>query len=68
MGILLPNGNTVFCNYTAHGFIGKQPQFFEVTPEKKVVWEFRDDLRFKTINQVQLLDVPGDPARGTLLR
>lgn len=64
----LPNGNTVFANYLGHGHVGEQPQFVEVTRDKKVVWQFRDDARFKTINQVQLLDIPGDVTRGEILR
>jgi len=64
----LPNGNTVFCNYLGHGHTGQQPQFFELTPQKKVVWQWEDHEHFKTINQIQLLDVPGDPAKGELLR
>ena len=64
----LPNGNTVFCNYLGHGHLGSQPHVFEVTPDKKVVWEFADHTHFKTINQIQLLDVPGDPAKGEILR
>jgi hypothetical protein len=32
------------------------------------VWEFSDHEQFKVINQIQLLDVPGDPARGEILR
>jgi len=64
----LPNGNTVFCNYLGHGFIGKQPMFFEVTPEKKLVWEFADHAHFKTINQVQMLDAPGDVTKGEIRR
>jgi hypothetical protein len=59
----LPNGNTVLCNYLGHGHIGKQPQFFEVTRDKKVVWQFEDHARFKTINQIHILDVPGEPVR-----
>jgi hypothetical protein len=59
----LPNGNTVFCNYLGHGFIGKQPQFFELTPDKKLVWQFEDHTQFKTINQLQILDLPGAPIR-----
>ena len=59
----LPNGNTVFCNYLGHGHIGKQPQFFEVTRDKKVVWQFDDHARFKTINQIFVLDVPGAAVR-----
>jgi hypothetical protein len=64
----LPNGNTVCCNYLGHGFIGQQPMFFEVTPDKKVVWQFEDKEHFKTINQIQILDVPGDVAQGDILR
>ncbi len=64
----LPNGNTVFANYLGHGHVGEQPQFVEVTRDKKVVWQFRDDARFKTINQVQMLDIPGDVTRGEILR
>jgi hypothetical protein len=64
----LPNGNTIFCNYLGHGHLGKQPHFFEVTPDKKVVWEFADHAHFKTINQIQLLDVPGDATKGEILR
>ena len=64
----LPNGNTVFTNYLGHGFIGKQPQFFEITPDKKVVWQFEDYEHFKTINQVQILDVPGDVTKGEIMR
>lgn len=64
----LPNGNTIFCNYLGHGHLGKQPHFFELTPEKKVVWEFADHVNFKTVNQIQLLDVPGDVTKGDILR
>ncbi|MBI3418420.1 MAG: hypothetical protein HY043_24280 [Verrucomicrobia bacterium] len=64
----LPNGNTVFCNYLGHGHIGEQPQFFEVTRDKKVVWQFDDHAHFKTINQIQVLDVPGDVQKGKILR
>lgn len=64
----LPNGNTIFCNYLGHGHLGEQPHCFELTREKKVVWSFADHAHFKTINQIQVLDVPGDPAKGELLR
>lgn len=63
----LPNGNTVFCNYLGHGHIGRQSQVFEITPEKKVVWSFADP-RFKSVNQIQLLDVPGDVTHREILR
>ncbi len=64
----LPNGNTIFCNYLGHGHLGEQPHFFEITRDKKVVWSFADHEHFKTINQIQVLDVPGDATRGEILR
>ena len=64
----LPNGNTIFCNYLGHGHVGEQPHFFEITRDKQVVWQFADHAHFKTINQIQLLDVPGDVTKGEILR
>lgn len=64
----LPNGNTIFCNYLGHGHLGEQPQFFEITRDKKVVWQFADHEHFKTVNQIQLLDVKGDVTKGEILR
>ena len=64
----LPNGNTICCNFLGHGHIGKQPMFFEVTPDKKVVWQFADHAHFKTINQIQVLDIPGDVVKGEIQR
>jgi hypothetical protein len=64
----LPNGNTVFCNYLGHGHLGEQAQVIEITPAKQVVWEFRNEALLKTVNQIQLLDVPGDVTLGEILR
>lgn len=64
----LPNGNTVFCNWLGHGHLGEQAQVFELTPDKKIVWEFADHAHFKAINQIQLLDVPGDVSKGEIFR
>ncbi len=64
----LPNGNTVVCNYLGHGHIGEQPQFFEITRDKKIVWSFAGHEQFKTINQIQVLDVKGDVTKGEILR
>jgi outer membrane protein assembly factor BamB len=64
----LPNGNTVFCVYLGHGHIGEQPQVIEVTRDKKVVWQVDDHAHFKTINQIQVLDVKGDVTKGEILR
>jgi len=64
----LPNGNTIVCNYLPGGFLGKQPQAFEVTRDKRVVWEFTDHTRFKTVNQIYLLDLPGNAKNSGALR
>jgi hypothetical protein len=65
----LPNGNTVFCNWLGHGHVGDaQAHFFEITPDKKIVWQFADHTHFKTINQVQLVDVSGDVSKGEIFR
>ncbi|MEO6994598.1 MAG: hypothetical protein ABI273_13285, partial [Lacunisphaera sp.] len=64
----LPNGNTVFCNYLGHGKVVQQPHVFEITRDKKLVWSFSDAVHFKTINQIQLLDVKGDASKGEILR
>jgi len=64
----LPNGNTIICNYLGGGFMGQQPQAFEVTRDKRVVWEFTAHSRFKTVNQIYLLDLPGKPSPSNVLR
>ena len=64
----LPNGSTIFCNSLGHGHLGEQPQFFEITRDKQVVWCFADHVNFKAINQIQVLDVPGDVTKGEILR
>jgi len=64
----LPNGNTVICNWGRHGHIGKQPQIFEVTPDKKVVWSVFDNKQLGTTAHIQLLDIPGKPEAFELFR
>jgi hypothetical protein len=64
----LPNGNTILCNWGGHGHVGKQTQIIEITPNKEVVWKvFRNNV-FATPLHIQLLDIPGDPAKGELIR
>ena len=64
----LANGNTIICNYLPSPFMGKQPQAFEVTRDKRVVWEFTDHALFKTVNQIYLLDPPAAGKNNELLR
>ncbi len=63
----LPNGNTVMTNWLGHGHLGQGPHVIEVTPDKKVVWTFADHEALKTISSIQVLDVPGDAARGEVV-
>jgi hypothetical protein len=65
---VLPSGNIVVCNWGGHGYVGKQPLVFEVTREKKVLWQVDDYKQFRTISSIMLLDVKGDPAKGDILR
>ena len=43
----------------------QQPQIFEVTRDKRVVWQFDDKTskQLRTIASAQLLDVAGEPLR-----
>lgn len=63
----LPSGNTLICNYLG-GFEGKQPQVFEVTRDKRVVWEFAGHAHFRTINQIQALNLPREAGGSGPLR
>ena len=58
----LPNGNTVICNWSGHGGIDGEPQVFEVTRDKRVVWSVRDP-RLKLISSINILDAAGAPLR-----
>ena len=57
----LPNGNTVVSWY------GGNPQFFEITPEKKGVWQAYDK-RLSAISGLFLLNVKGDATKGEVLK
>jgi hypothetical protein len=70
----LANGNTVICNWIA-GTSNTEEwkgtiQVFEVTPEKKIVWELssweKPDLGPSTC--IQILDKTGNPDNGELQR
>ncbi len=63
----LPNGNTVICNWSGHGYSGKQPHIFEVTPDKKVVWQIFDNQQFKAFSHVQMLNPNGKVTKADLV-
>lgn len=53
----LPNGNTIIGNCHAGP---NNPQLFEITPEKKVVWQFKNfDVFGNGLAASQILDAPG---------
>lgn len=65
----LANGNTVICNWVAgnsnYDEWKKTVQFFEVTPEKKVVWQVSswNNPDLGPCTYLQLLDEPGHPGK-----
>ena len=61
----LPNGNTVITSYGAHR--GGEVKLMEVTPEKKLVWVYRDD-KPHGIHHFQILDTNGKAIEGPPMR
>lgn len=61
----LPNGNTLVANWPGHNkqLKGRQPQAFELAPDKRVVWSFMDWQNHGMFSTVQLLDSPELVAR-----
>ncbi len=70
----LANGNTVICNWIAGNPKTEEwpgtVQVFEVTPDKKIVWELSswDNPDLGPATYIQLLDEPGNPDNGELQR
>ena len=62
----LANGNTVVCNWSGHSGLDSQPQVFELTPDKKVVWKVEDKSLDK-ISTIEILD-PEAAVGGQVLR
>jgi hypothetical protein len=63
-GQRLPNGNTIICSYGQKD--ANKPRIFEVTPEKKVVWEFfHPKVR---AHEVQVLTTKGEKLAGEPMR
>jgi hypothetical protein len=59
----LPNGNTVVGNWFIHKRRTDSTPFFEVTPDKKVVWKVTMHERMFDPASIQILDVKGHPLR-----
>lgn len=63
----LPNGNTIICNWPGHtGLATPPPQAFELTPDKKVVWQL-DAAPLGWVSNVEILD-PDAQVGGVALR
>lgn len=61
---VLPNGNVVITSYAAGGADRHAPKLFEVTPEKKVVWQYTDG-QSVGIHHFQILSTRGENLEGT---
>lgn len=61
----LPNGNTVIASY-GQGAPGAV-KLLEVTPEKKLVWTYRDE-KNHGIHEIHILDTNGKPLEGPVMR
>ncbi|HEV3031914.1 MAG TPA: hypothetical protein VG319_09745 [Polyangia bacterium] len=63
----LPNGNTIICNWPGHtGLATPPPQAFELTPDKKVVWQL-NAAPLGWVSNVEILD-PDAQVGGVVLR
>lgn len=68
----LANGNTLISNWCGGGLSDeermKSIQFFEVTPDKKIVWALSQwqDPNLGPASTIQLLNEPGVPEKGDL--
>ena len=64
-GQRLPNGNTIICSYGQNK--PGEVKAFEVTPDKKVVWTYRDDRKHGP-HEIQIIDTNGKAIEGKLMR
>jgi hypothetical protein len=64
----LPNGDTLMANWLGHKQFGSTADLIEVTPDKRVVWQFSGGGKIKTISSALILDEPAaHAARGEVL-
>ena len=62
----LPNGNTVICNWPGHGGLPPdQPQAFELTRDKKVVWQLKNP-ELKLVSNIEIVDTAPAPGVAVL--
>ena len=63
-GQRLPNGNTIVCSYGQRD--AKKPRISEITPDKKIVWEFFHPKA--GAHEVHVLTTDGEKVAGKPLR
>ena len=64
---ILPNGNYVITSYAAGRKDPQAPKLIEVTPDKKVVWAYRDG-QSAGVHHFQILSTNGRPLDGPALK
>lgn len=64
---VLPNGNYVITSYAAGRKDPDAPKLFEVTPEKKVVWTYRDGKK-SGVHHFQILSTNGKAIASPILK
>ena len=61
----LPNGHTLMANWLGHHQFGTTADLIEVTPDKRLVWQFHGPPRIRTISSALLLDDPSAAAQNS---
>ena len=61
----LPNGNTIICSYGQRG--ATKAKIFEVTPKKKVVWEYIN-AKLGGAHEVHVITTGGKPIQGAPMK
>ncbi len=52
----------MIANWLGHGHLGKHPQLFAVTSDKRVAWAWADHQGIKEVSTLQVLDGSGTAA------
>ena len=63
----LPNGNLVLTNWQGHIHENKSAHAFEITPDKQIIWVYKNNNIVQTISSIQLLDINGNPLKDKIL-
>ncbi|QEG01296.1 hypothetical protein Mal15_53720 [Stieleria maiorica] len=64
---VLPSGNIVITSYAAGRADPQAPKMFEITPDKKIVWQYADGQKIG-IHHFQILTTNGEELSGPILK